>query len=108
MLRCSIQQFLEDFQGLFKGENEVLEKFLDEQTIGNQDCFFSNWKCTDVLNARLTLEEIIEEALKTKSDKATGPDGIMDTYIKLGFQHMQRPVFLFCHLCFPEYNVTRN
>ena len=65
----------------------------DEQTLGNHDYCFSNLKCTGYLNDPITLEEITEEALKLKTDKAAGPDGIVNTSIKLGFQQMQRYVF---------------
>ena len=38
------------FGGLFKAECEKSEEFLDEQTLGNHDYCFSNWKCTGHLN----------------------------------------------------------
>ena len=68
-----------NFQGLFKAEGEISDKLLDEQTLGNHDYCFSNWKCTGHLNEPITLEEITEEALKFRTGKAAGPDGITNT-----------------------------
>ena len=33
------------FEGLIKAEGEISEELLDEQTLGNHDYCFSNWKC---------------------------------------------------------------
>ena len=45
-----------------------------------------------------------EEALKLKTGKAAGPDGIVNTCIKLGFQQKQFHLF---NLCFAKHNVPR-
>ena len=95
------------FEGLFKAEGEISDKLLDEQTLGNNDYCFSNWKYTGYLNDPITLEEITDEASKLKAGKAAGPDGITNTTIKLGFHPMQRYVFHLFNLCFAEHNVPR-
>ena len=95
------------FGGLFKAEGEISDELLDEQTLGNHDYCFSNWKCTGNLKDPIALEEITEEASKLKAGKAAGPDGITNTSIKLGFQTMQRYVFHLLNLCFAEHNVPR-
>ena len=38
------------FGGLIKAEGEITDELLDEQTLGNHDYCFSNWKCTGHLN----------------------------------------------------------
>ena len=81
------------FEGLFKAEGDTSDELLDEQTLGNHDYCFSNWKGTGHLNDPITLEEITDEAPKLKAGKAAGPDGITNTGIKLGFQSIQRYVF---------------
>ena len=92
---------------LFKADGEISDKFLDEQTLGNHDYCFSNWKYTGHLNDPITLEEITEEASKLKAGKAAGPDGITNTSIKLGFRQMQRCVYHLFNVCFAEHNVPR-
>ena len=95
------------FGGLFKAEGEISDEFLDEQTLGNHNYCFSNWKFTGHLNDPITLEEITEEASKLKAGEALGPDGITNTSIKLGFHSMQRYVFHLFNLCFAEHNEPR-
>ena len=95
------------FEGLFKAKGEISDELLDEQTLGNHDYCFSNWKCTGQLNDPITREEITDKASKLKAGKAAGPDGITNTSIKLDFQSMQRYVFHLLNLCFAEHNVPR-
>ena len=91
----------------FKAEGEISDESSDEQTLGNHDDCFSNWKGTGHLNDPIELKEVTKEDSKLKAGKAAGPDGKTNNSINLSFQSTQRYVFYILNLCFAEHNVPR-